>query len=76
MTKRGHYFDKKESFHNKRCPFTIKREAFILKRDRFYDKWGHGWRQGKARGGYSSPRSMLAPRRKVKRDFFGDFWHL
>ena len=32
-----------------------------------------GWRQGRA---IAPHRSMLAPRRKVKSDFFGDFWHL
>ena len=34
---------------------------------------------GGARGGLGATaprRSMLAPRRKVKSDFFGDFWHL
>ena len=27
-------------------------------------------------GGYSPRQSMLVPRREVKSDFFGDFWHL
>ena len=33
---------------------------------------------GESEGGYSPPPrwSMLAPGRKVKSDFFGDFWHL
>ena len=33
---------------------------------------------GEARRGYSPPvgACSLAPRRKVKSDFFGDFWHL
>ena len=35
-----------------------------------------GWRQGRTRGAIAPRRSMLAPRRKVKHDFFGDFWHL
>ena len=26
-------------------------------------------------GGYCPHRSMLAPRRKVKHEFVGDFWH-
>ena len=27
-------------------------------------------------GGYSPPSKHASPRRKVKRDFVGDFWHL
>ena len=27
-------------------------------------------------GGYSPRRRMLGPHRKVKGDFFGEFWHL
>ena len=34
-----------------------------------------GWRQGRL-GAYSSPLEHASPSRKVKHDFFGDFWHL
>ena len=37
------------------------------------------WYSGGTRGGlggYSPPSEHASPRRKVKSDFFGDFWHL
>ena len=37
---------------------------------------GRSGARGGLEGAIAPRRSMLAPRRKVKSDFFGDFWHL
>ena len=56
---------------------TMKHEQITTKLMGDLNIRNQGWRQGRARGGYSPLSEHASPlRRKVKHSFFGDFWHL